>query len=157
MSAPSAVPFSLNPKQSKQEEFTELAGDKQKYCWGAITALIALLTIAYLDSFERISYAWNTPQYSHGYLIPLFAIALLAMRKRPFVEVPDWHRWVGCGIVAFGIAMRVFGGWTVTFFLDNLSFIPLRVWNLCDGRRSSIAQMGGTGNRIPVVHVSISS
>lgn len=116
--------FTLNPVHGATEKYIELPEDKQKICWGTIVVLTALLILSYLDSFERISYSWSTPQYSHGYLIPLFAIALLAMRRKLFVQVPTWHRWVGCAIVAAGIAMRLVGGVTVTFSLDNMSFIP---------------------------------
>ena len=104
--------------------FPELSDDGQKKSWIAIGVLALGLILVYLDTLARVSTVWDSPQYSHGFLIPFFALALLAIRREPFRDVPVWHRWVGVGLIVLGIAIRVVGGATVIFIADNLSFIP---------------------------------
>jgi exosortase len=74
---------------------------------------------------KLVADAWEQPEYSHGYLIPLFAAVLLWLQREPFEEtVPAWHRWCGVGLVCLGIAMRLFGARNVLFTVDYVSFIP---------------------------------
>lgn len=107
-----------------QPEFKILGEKEQTLCWAAVGVLLTIIIVVYLDMFHRISDSWYKAQYSHGFLIPVFAAALLALRRQPFRDVPMWQRWLGVGLIALGTIMRVVGGVTVIFVLDNLSFIP---------------------------------
>ncbi len=105
-------------------EYAILDDDKQRSCWLAIGVLLGLLTYAYWNTLARVAPNWSSPQYSHGWLIPLFAAGLLWMRREPFREVPMWHRWVGVGIVFVSVALRSVGAMNVIFSFDNFSFVP---------------------------------
>ena len=49
------------------------------------------------------------PLYSHGYIVPIFALGLLWMRFQPFRPVPAIERWIGLGILVLGLSLRLFG------------------------------------------------
>ncbi len=53
--------------------------------WYIIGGLSALLLAAYWNTIagpiNSLVQSWMTPQYSHGFLIPLFAAVLIAMRR----------------------------------------------------------------------------
>jgi len=100
---------------------------EQLLSWVTVGVLGGMLVLAYLNMFWRIAGGWERPQYSHGWLIPIFAAILLFLRREPFTDVPVWHRWIGVAIILFGFAMRVFGATTVLFSVDNLSFIPCMI------------------------------
>ena len=46
--------------------------------------LVLLLVIAYCDMFALTSAAWSDGLYSHGWIVPLFALGLLWLRWEPF-------------------------------------------------------------------------
>ncbi len=107
-----------------RSELPVLNDDQQKTCWTVIAVLMAILLYAYWFTLSRVAGAWDSPQYSHGFLIPFFALGLMMMTREPFRDVPMWHRWVGVGLILVGVAMWVFGAMSATFVADNLSFIP---------------------------------
>src|SRR5262245_30864620 len=62
--------------------------------WLALGASLAAVTWAYWPNLLEMNGAWRTnPQYSHGYLVPLFAAFLLWVRRdrlRPAEASPVW-------------------------------------------------------------------
>src|SRR5262249_10911920 len=82
-----------------------------------------LLVVAYWDMFALTSAAWEEDLYSHGYIIPLFSLALLWMRWQPFQSVPSGERWAGVGILIAGLAIRLLAVYVVMNPLDRYSFL----------------------------------
>lgn len=81
--------------------------DREALYWTAILGLTAVLCYAYWNSYTGVVLSWRAAQYSHGWLIPLFAIVLIWLRREPFSEVSLAQRWWGVGILATGMGMRV--------------------------------------------------
>jgi len=92
--------------------------------WTGIVLATGLLVLSFWNSLIQVVGSWDSPQYSHGYLIPLFAAVLLWLRREPFGEVTVQERWWGAGLLALGIAMRLAGAFIVAFTLDRVAFIP---------------------------------
>ncbi|MCC7084286.1 MAG: exosortase [Pirellulales bacterium] len=104
------------------------AESDQKTPWIIIGALLAVVLLAYSDSFlgERgLVYIWNSAQYSHGFLIPIFAIVLLCMKQQPLQPVPASARWGGVGILAGGLAIRLIGARFGYDTVQHISMIPV--------------------------------
>ncbi|HJQ80657.1 MAG TPA: exosortase/archaeosortase family protein [Lacipirellulaceae bacterium] len=86
--------------------------------------LVLLLVVAYWDMFSLTSAFWHEGLYSHGWLVPLGALALLWMRFQPFEEVPQMERWIGLGLVAAGLLARLYAAEYGMQPIDRISFIP---------------------------------
>ncbi len=86
--------------------------------------LILLLIAAYWDMFSLTRAAWSEGLYSHGWIVPLFALALFWMRWQPFGPVPAHERWVGVLLVALGLAVRLWAAEYGHNPIDQLSFLP---------------------------------
>ena len=86
--------------------------------------LLVVLVAAYWDMFSLISAAWNEGLYSHGWIVPLFALALLWLRWTPFGPVPAHERWIGVGLIAVGLSARLLAAEYAINPLDRLSFLP---------------------------------
>lgn len=86
--------------------------------------LIALLTVAYWDMFTLTSAAWSEDLYSHGWIVPVFAIALLWLRWEPFTPAPNSERWIGLALLALGLSLRLFAAEYALNPVDRISFIP---------------------------------
>ena len=87
-------------------------------------ALAALLIWAYLPMLRVFFDKWvNDPQYSHGFLVPLFSAYLLrqAWRSGPVAAAP--LPWVGGALLVVILAMRAAAGSLLFHQLDAASFL----------------------------------
>lgn len=95
----------------------------------SLLAAVVLLTIvvawAYGPTLAGIGERWaNDSRYSHGYFVPLFALALLWMRRRHWLENhPRASAW-GLAILAGVCAMRLVAGYVYFDWLDAVSLLP---------------------------------
>lgn len=69
--------------------------------------MAAVLCWSYWNTIVSIAQAWERPQYSHGYIVPMFAAFLLWLRYEPVREASAGERWIGVGILAIGLALRL--------------------------------------------------
>jgi exosortase len=90
-----------------------------------LAALGAILVWAYTPTFAALARRWSyDPQYSHGFLVPLFAAALLWSRRERLRAAglrPSWH---GLGLLALGGLLRLLGAWFYLEWLDAASLLP---------------------------------
>lgn len=117
--------FNFNALDAEtKHEYPPLDERGQKIAWGVVGVMTLGLIYSYWNTLIYISNFWDEPQYSAGYFIPIFAAALLWIRRDTFRDVPVWQRWVGLGILTLGIIMRVVGTRATQYAIDNLSMIP---------------------------------
>jgi exosortase len=90
----------------------------------AVVGLTVLLVLAYWDMFVLTSAAWENDLYSHGWIVPVFALGLLWMRWEPFRPVRASERWIGLAILAVGLLMRLGAVYFRFNPGDRLSFLP---------------------------------
>jgi exosortase len=112
-----------------------LLGDGTESCvWGwaksntgAVipVALGAVLLWSYWPILGTIfARCWRDPQYSHGFLVPFFALFLLWQRRGQWSdETPAPSAW-GVPLLALGIAMRFWGSSMDVDTLDACSLLP---------------------------------
>jgi exosortase len=91
------------------------------------TALILApaLLWAYWPTLESLTERWGSnPQYSHGFVVPFFALIVLWYR-RGLVPARPWQpAWWGLGLVILGAILRLSGAYYYLAGLDGLSLIP---------------------------------
>lgn len=84
----------------------------------------ACLLWAYWTTLGDITFRWNhDPQYSHGYLVPVFAVALLWLRRRRLPELPLRPSMWGLSLVAVAVALRLGGTYYHFAWFDAVSFV----------------------------------
>lgn len=88
----------------------------------------AVLAAAILWSFwpalASMAERWSgDPRYSHGFLVPVFSLALLWLRKDRLGALrPGW--W-GLGLVALGSALKLAGAYVYIEWVDQVSLLPV--------------------------------
>lgn len=101
----------------------QLDDDNQR--WAIFGVMVLLLTWAFMNSFSKVFAAWESPQYSHGYLIPVFSMALLYLKRESFVKVvPTWQQGLGVGIVVLAVLVRQYYGMRAVMTPDRVMFVP---------------------------------
>ncbi len=93
--------------------------------WVGLAVLLAAVMWAYWPTVTTMAGKWeNDPQYSHGWLVPLFAIALLWLRWDKLEPENLKTSWWGVGLLVLGAAMRLGAGWINFDWFDGMSIIP---------------------------------
>jgi exosortase len=95
--------------------------------WRVAAILIPILGLAwaFAVTFDDLQRTWATnPQYSHGYLVPIFAAYLLWSRRARLDRSLAQPSLLGLPLLALGLAMRLWGGYFYYTWLETFSLIP---------------------------------
>src|SRR5262249_522724 len=86
---------------------------------------VAGLTWAFGDTLVDLQRTWATnPQYSAGYLVPVFALYLLWARRERLDLANVGPSWLGLPILFAGLGLRLYGGYFFYTWLETVSLIP---------------------------------
>lgn len=96
--------------------------------WALIAPLAALagcLSWALWPVLVAMAERWSgDPRYAHGYLVPMFSLALLWMRRDQILAArlrpSNW----GVALVAVGAALQLFGGYFRQGSIEGFSLLP---------------------------------
>jgi exosortase len=91
---------------------------------GVAAGLALVVLWAYWPTLRAMADRWShDPQYSHGYLVPVFALIVLWFRgdRRPVSLATSW--W-GLPILAAGVLLRLAGARYYVEWLDAVSLLP---------------------------------
>ena len=89
-------------------------------------AIAALLAVIYYRVAAKLVYDWYTiPDYSHGFLVPFFAMFLLWDKRKVLRHTPVRQSWQGISLVVVSIAILILGVYGVDLFTARISFVLL--------------------------------
>ena len=102
---------------------------------GSVAVLIgiSLVLLYYRVGFKLVRDWYNIPDFSHGFLIPFFALFLLWEKRAALASTPVKPSWTGLTAVIGGLFLLVVGVFGADLFLSRLSFVLLVagiVWTL---------------------------
>jgi exosortase len=88
--------------------------------------LAAAILWSYWPVLGEMAQKWaQDPQYSHAYLVPLFAAYLLWFR-RSLIDTDVWGpSWLGLPVLLVGVLMRLGGAFVFFDWLEAVSFLPI--------------------------------
>jgi exosortase len=102
--------------------------------WSPYVAIAILLIVIYYRVAIKLVYDWYTiPDYSHGFLVPFFALFLLWDKRKTLRNTPIQQSWRGIPLVVFGIIVLILGVYGVDLFTARISFVFLLaglIWTL---------------------------
>jgi exosortase len=92
--------------------------------WLPSVIVAILLVILYYRVAVKLVYDWYTiPDYSHGFLVPLFAAFLVWDKRKVLKAIPVRQTWSGIVLVVFSIMVLILGVYGVELFTARISFI----------------------------------
>lgn len=108
-----------------------LSSPRWKQLVGYLALPLLAVVWAYWTSLQAIAERWESdPQYSHGYLVPLFSLVLLWLRR----DKLQWDQlnpsWWGVPLLVLSIAVRGFGAYKHYPWLEHIPLLPCVV-GLC--------------------------
>ena len=119
-------------KEATQAPPSEGASPRVRVRRTALLTLLAGVIFAgavlwmFWPSLVELAEIWESdPQYSHGYLVPVFALILLWLR-RDQCSPADMRPCVwGLPVLAAGCLLRLAGGYYYYFWLDRFALLPV--------------------------------
>jgi exosortase len=122
------APRNLNPRGSFDDfsDFDDqrlLSAEESQVAWIVYGCLTAAVFVAYENMIRFTATFWSKDMYSHGYIIPFFAAYLFWIRKRPLRDAAPLDRWIGVGVVAASLGLRVFAAYFDYNNFERASFI----------------------------------
>jgi exosortase len=89
-----------------------------------VLGLAAALVYSYWPGLVHTSTAWNNAQYSHGWIVPLFTVAILFWWRQPVAPVSRSARIAGLALLAASLALRLIVARYRIITIDMYTFVP---------------------------------
>lgn len=103
--------------------------------WGVLAAVLLAL---YSRVLIKLVHDWYViPDFSHGFLIPLFVGYVLWIERDRIRQTPRNPSWAGVGLVAFGALVLLVGIYGAELFLSRFSLVLVVVgivWTFAGAR-----------------------
>ncbi|WP_353073470.1 exosortase/archaeosortase family protein [Tunturiibacter gelidiferens] len=94
--------------------------------WLPYASIALLVVVLYYRVAIKLVYDWATlPDYSHGFLVPLFAAFLVWDKRKVLQTTPIRQSWFGVPLIVFSIAVLILGVYGVELFTSRMSFLFL--------------------------------
>src|SRR6266404_2739108 len=98
--------------------------------WFSVSRLLAITLgasclWAYGPTLAEMAERWtHEPQYSHGYLVPVFALFLLWHRRQQYATLPFQGTPWGLVLIVAGIGLRLTGTYFDYSWVEAVSLLP---------------------------------
>ena len=103
----------------------DLARPHERVAWLALMVLTALLVYSYWPGLMNARSSWDNPQYSHGWIVPLFTLGLLFWWRQPMPpEISVWERLAGLALLSASFALRLAVARYRIVTIDMYTFVP---------------------------------
>jgi len=102
----------------------DMQSPEQRAPWIVIASLVAMLVYSYWPGLLNAQSSWDNPQYSHGWIVPLFSFALLFWWRKPIDVVSTSARLAGVGILLGSFALRLLMARYRIVTIDMYTFVP---------------------------------
>ena len=102
----------------------DLRDPGQRFAWLTIGGLSAFLIYSYWPGLLNAQSSWDNPQYSHGWIVPLFAVGLLFWWRQPIADVTLSARIAGLALLAGCFCIRLWCARYRIVTIDMYTFVP---------------------------------
>jgi len=117
-------PFLVGCQRRAAAFWADMHLPEQRLAWLVIGILTALLIYSYWPGLLNAQSSWNNPQYSHGWIVPLFAAGLLFWWRQPVQPVTLSARLAGMGLLVGSFALRLWAASYRIVTIDMYTFVP---------------------------------
>lgn len=124
------------PNESRESLASSAASGDARLGWILAVGLGIALLWAFWPTLLTMARRWSAdPQYSHGFLVPLFALTVLWFRREQLKRVAWQPSWWGLPVLAGGLALHLVGG--------RMDFEPIAGFSLLPALAGLVLFVGG--------------
>ena len=89
----------------------------------ALVLLVLLVLLYGPTSLGLVRDWWDDPDYSHGFVVPVFAGFMIAQRRRELMALEPSTSWAGLALLLVGLATLLLGDFGAELFLTRSSLV----------------------------------
>lgn len=116
----------MNSSPSNSVSTAEQPSARPSPGWWPLGIIAILIVLLYAGIFARLFQDWlHDPNYSHGFLVPLFSAYLVWRNRHKLSRLPAKPTWWGFSGIVGALAVLVVGQLGAELFLSRSSFILL--------------------------------
>ena len=93
--------------------------------WGAALIGILMMAVYYRVLAKLVTDWWQIPDFSHGFLVPIFAAYLVWANRKTLLKAKVAPTWSGVAVVALGLVVLLLGVYGAELFLSRISLVIL--------------------------------
>jgi exosortase len=93
--------------------------------WGSITICLLVAAVYYQVLGKLVTDWWQIPDFSHGFLVPVFAAYLLWEKRKILLATEISPSWRGIAVMALGLFVLLLGVYGSELFLSRVSLVIL--------------------------------
>jgi len=91
--------------------------------WVLTAVSLAVLVLIYFSGLEKVVAAWQSEEYSHGWLIVPIALFLVWQRRDELAQVEFNGAWAGVALLLLGIALYFLGELSSLYTIIQYAFL----------------------------------
>ena len=91
--------------------------------WVTLGVLLAALGLIFLDGLAFMVREWSREEYSHGYLIPVIALAMVWRDRRALSNLAWQGSYSGLGVTLAGLGLFLLGELSTLYVLIQYAFL----------------------------------
>jgi exosortase len=96
-----------------------------QFAWGAVLIGILVMAVYYRVLAKLVTDWWQIPDFSHGFLVPIFAAYLAWAKRKTLRNIKVAPTWSGIAVVALGLVILLLGVYGAELFLSRISLVIL--------------------------------
>jgi exosortase len=124
-----SAPDPTAPLEHRPSRYTHFA-------LGLVTICLLIVAVYYQVLAKLITDWWNIPDYSHGFLVPLFSAYLVWEKRDTLRGIKVAPCWSGIAIMVLGLVVLLLGVYGSELYLSRISLVILLAGlMLCFGGR----------------------
>jgi len=93
------------------------------FVWGSLLIGVLVAAVYYRVLAKLVLDWWQIPDFSHGFLIPIFAAYLVWTKRQTLLNTRVDPAWSGVAVVVLGLLVLLLGEYGAELFLSRVSLI----------------------------------
>jgi len=95
------------------------------WAWGSALICLLVLAVYYRVLGKLVTDWYEIPDFSHGFLVPIFAGYLVWNKRKELEETKIAPSWSGVGVIVLGLVVLMLGVYGAELFLSRVSLVIL--------------------------------
>lgn len=95
------------------------------FAWRSALIAVLIAVVYYRVLAKLVTDWWQLPDFSYGFLVPIFAAYLVWARRKTLLNTNIAPAWGGVAVVALGLVVLLLGVYGAELFLSRISLVIL--------------------------------